>query len=57
MRKENDTVEFALDGHWKGKGIIVNDSCNDIYEVELTAPCKEFPVGEIIIVDEAEIIS
>ena len=50
-----EEVEFRLDNRWEGCGTIVDAVSGDTYTVELTKDCKEFKVGDKIIVDGAEI--
>lgn len=49
-------IEFRLDGKVEGKGIIESFIADGVLAVELTQPCKEFPVGEIIVVDTEEVV-
>ena len=49
-------VKFLLDGKREGQGII-RAIYSHTLEVELTAPCKEFDTGVVILVDYDEIVN
>ncbi len=53
--KIGDKIKFRLDNHWVGEGII-KASYSNVYEVELTAPCKEFDTGVMIIILKKEVV-
>ena len=48
--KINDKIKFYLDGaaHAYGEGIVVELDKAGNPTVELTTPCKEFPIGKTI---------
>lgn len=56
MKKYGDKIEFKLDGAWSGEGTIVN-VWSQSYEVELTKPCKEYPIGMLLLVYKKEVTS
>jgi hypothetical protein len=51
----NQLITFKLDGHWYGNGRIKVINSHSV-EVELTNPCKEFPKGTMLIVDNSEVV-
>lgn len=51
---KGQTIKFRLDHSVPGEGI-VKVIWNYCFEVELTKPCKEFVVGEVILVDITEL--
>ena len=53
--KINQVIKFKLDGVRDGEGL-VKYIATDAVDVELTKPCKEFPVGSRIIVSLNEIV-
>ena len=56
MKKYGEKIEFKLDGNWSGEGTIVNVWSHS-YEVELTKPCKEYPIGMLLLVYKEEVTS
>jgi len=48
-------VEFILDYNWEGEGIIHGIWGNHVV-VELSKPCKEFGIGEMLIVGHDELV-
>ena len=53
--ENGDRVSFRLDHKWEGTGrVTVNNptfpSCPKRFEVELDAPCKEYKVGDKVVV-------
>lgn len=55
-----DRIAFRLDNRWEGTGkVVIPDSClpKKAFEVELEAPCKEYKVGDKVIVWLEEIVA
>lgn len=57
-RKKDENVKFRLDGKWYGEGIVELASQENKLNVEvrLTTSCKEFQIGDKIIVSLCELI-
>ena len=52
-----DAVSFRLDGNWYGTGNIVTISSDKSrLIVKLDEPCKEFEIGDQIVVDASELV-
>ena len=53
--KADDFIKFSLDWHWPGSGIVTEVRPKTVW-VRLVEPCKDFAIGEEVIITYDEII-